>query len=131
MSCITNPQNYTIAFMFYETDTVQDNQTAAGNNLFSLILQKYGHRLEECQADQWRFFLAITQCLHANGERLYQELLDVLEKTGLFHQSGLFQEPQLFEWIVFEETAEGLKFTSKHSSDTLELFRRYKGRIFL
>ncbi|KAF5642484.1 uncharacterized protein FTJAE_3641 [Fusarium tjaetaba] len=131
MTSITNPQKYTIAFMFYETDTVQDNQTAAGNNLFSLILQKYGDRLEECQADQWRFFLAITQCLHADGEQLYQELLDVLEKTGLFHQDGLFKEPQLFEWVVFEETSQGLKIISKHSSDTLELFRRYKGRMLL
>ncbi|KAF5560186.1 hypothetical protein FNAPI_4354 [Fusarium napiforme] len=131
MTSITNPQKYTIAFMFYETDTVQDNQTAAGSNLFSLILQKYGDRLEECQADQWRFFLAITQCLHADGEQLYQELLDVLKKTGLFHQEGLFKEPQLFEWVVFEETSQGLKIISKHSSDTLELFRRYKGRMFL
>ncbi|KAG5816071.1 hypothetical protein H9Q74_006138 [Fusarium xylarioides] len=131
MTSVTIPQKYTIAFVFYETDTVQDNQKAAGNNLFSLIRQKYGDRLEECEVDQWRFFLAITQCLHADGEQLYQELLEVLEKTGLFHQNGLFKEPQLYEWIVFDETAEGLKITSKHSSDTLELFRRYKGRIFL
>ena len=131
MSSITNPRKYTIAFKFLETDTIQGNQIAAGNNLFKPIRQKYGDRLEECEVDEWRLFIAISQCLHADGEQLYEELLIVLEATELFHQDGIFAEPQLFEWAVFEETEEGLKQLSNHRSATLGLFHTYKRRIFL
>ncbi|KAF5723953.1 hypothetical protein FMUND_1274 [Fusarium mundagurra] len=131
MTSITNPQKYAIAFMFYETDVVEKNQVAAGNNLFEPIRQKYGGRLHKCEVDQWRLSIVITQCLDVDGKELYQELVQVLKETGLFNQDGLFKEPQLFEWTVSEETATGLNFTSEHSSETLELLRRYKGRIFL
>ncbi|KAJ4051671.1 hypothetical protein NW761_008690 [Fusarium oxysporum] len=131
MSSITNPRKYTIAFKFLETDTIQHNQITAGNNLFKPIRQKYGDRLEECEVDEWRLFITISQCLHADGEQLYQELLMVLEATELFHHDGIFAEPQLFEWAVFEETEEGLKQSSNHRSATLDLFHTYKRRIFL
>ncbi|EXL78260.1 hypothetical protein FOPG_07435 [Fusarium oxysporum f. sp. conglutinans race 2 54008] len=41
MSSITNPRKYTIAFKFLETDTIQGNQIAAGNNLFKPIRQNF------------------------------------------------------------------------------------------
>ncbi|KAF4951588.1 hypothetical protein FGADI_7363 [Fusarium gaditjirri] len=131
MSSITNPTKYTIVFKFFKTYMIERNQIAAGNNLFKPILQKYGDRLEECRSDQWMLFIVITQCLHGDGERLYQDLLKVLEETGLFHRDGLFAQPQLFEWAVFEETEKGLKESSNHTSPTLELFYRCKRTIFL
>ncbi|KAF5586326.1 hypothetical protein FPCIR_7935 [Fusarium pseudocircinatum] len=102
MTSITKPKTYAIAFDFYETDVVEKNQEAAGNNLFQPIRQKYGDRLLELQ---------------------------VLKETGLFDQDGLFKEPQLFEWTVSEQTADGPKITSGHCSEALQLLRRYKGRI--
>ncbi|KAF5558863.1 hypothetical protein FPHYL_7204 [Fusarium phyllophilum] len=130
MTSVTSPQNYAVAFDFYETDVVEKNQAAAGNDLFEPIRQKYGDRLDQCEVDQWRLSIVITHCLDVDGKQLYQELLKVLEATGLFHQDGVFAEPKLFEWTVSEKTAEGPKITSKYSSETLELLRRYKGRLF-
>ncbi|KAF5693618.1 hypothetical protein FDENT_1850 [Fusarium denticulatum] len=86
MSSITNPCNYAVAFDFYEIDVVEKNQEAARNNLFEPIRQKYGDHLLELQ---------------------------VLEETGLFNQGGLSKEPELFEWTVSEQTADGPKITSK------------------
>ncbi|KAF5551323.1 hypothetical protein FMEXI_3441 [Fusarium mexicanum] len=122
MTSITNTKGYTVAFKFYEIDTIEKNQKAAGNNLFEPIRQKYGDRLVECDVDNWRLFIVITQCLDADGQQLYQELLKVFEKAGLFHQGDRFKEPQLFEWTVLEKTTERLTESSKHRSDTLELF---------
>ncbi|KAF5985444.1 hypothetical protein FBULB1_2873 [Fusarium bulbicola] len=130
MTSITNTEKYTVAFKFYEIDTIEKNQKAAGNNLFEPIRQKYGDRLVECDVDNWRLFIVITQCLDADGKQLYQELLKVLEKAGLFHQGGRFKEPLLFEWTVLEKATERLEELAKHRSDTLELFHRNKGRIF-
>ncbi|RKK84235.1 hypothetical protein BFJ69_g2019 [Fusarium oxysporum] len=65
MSSITNPRIYTIAFKFLETDTIQHNQIAAGNNLFKPIRQKYGNRLEECEVGEWRLFITISQSIQA------------------------------------------------------------------
>ncbi|PNP84088.1 hypothetical protein FNYG_02776 [Fusarium nygamai] len=130
MTSITNLKKYAIALDFYETDVVEKNQKAAGNNLFEPIRQKYGDRLQECEVDQWRFSIVITECLDVDGKQLYHELVQVLKETGLFNQDSLFKEPQLFEWTVSEQTAGGPKIRSSHSSETLELLRRYKGRIF-
>ncbi|KAF5248704.1 hypothetical protein FANTH_5774 [Fusarium anthophilum] len=130
MTSITDTKKYTIAFNFYEIETIGKNQKAAGNNLFEPIRQQYGDRLVECEVDNWRLFIVITQCLDADGQQLYQELFKVFEKAGLFHQGGRFKKPLLFEWTVLEKTPERLKELSKHRSDTLELFHRYKGRIF-
>ncbi|KAF5583283.1 hypothetical protein FPANT_8210 [Fusarium pseudoanthophilum] len=131
MTFITSPKEFAVVFDFYETDVVEKNQKEAGNNLFEPIRQKYGDRLLECEVDQWRFSIVLTECLDVDGKHLYQELVQVLKETGLFNQDGLFKEPQLFEWTVSEQTANGPKITAGHCSEALQLFRRYKGNILL
>ncbi|KAF4499531.1 hypothetical protein FAGAP_4321 [Fusarium agapanthi] len=113
MTSITNTKKYTVAFKFYEIDTIEKNQTAAGNDLFEPIRQKYGDGLVECDVDPWRLFIVITQCLDADGKQLCQELLKVLERTRLFHGDGHLAQPQLFEWTVLEKTTERLKELSQ------------------
>jgi hypothetical protein len=131
MTSITNPKMYAIAFDFYEADVVEKNQKEAGNNLFKPIRQKYGDRLLECEVDQWRFSIVITERLDIDGKQLYHELVQVFKETGLFNQDGRFKDPQLFEWTVSEQTADGPKITSGHSSEALQLLRRYKRNILL
>ncbi|KAF5690447.1 hypothetical protein FCIRC_900 [Fusarium circinatum] len=63
MTSITNTKGYTIAFTFYEIDTIEKNQKAAGNNLFEPIRQTYGDRLVESKY--------ITDKMNRMGHHVY------------------------------------------------------------